>query len=84
MNTDGRSEDRQNPPVSSCREHVAMIGSRAADFIRASGTTPRTQAGHMTAPAPTFVSHFSLAPQGRPHMTFVLVSVMGGLDTGAR
>ena len=38
-----------------------LIGSQAADCIRASGHEPREQAGHMTAPDRGVKRHFTLA-----------------------
>ncbi len=51
-------------------DHVTLIETRSANFIRASGQVPRQQAGHMTAPDRSGNQvNFFLQRRGRPHMT---------------
>jgi hypothetical protein len=58
----GRAVDRENPLLG----HWALlpgrlIGTRSADYIRASGHAPREQAGHMTCTRPLAARQISLA-----------------------
>ena len=59
--------NRSNPGLGRSRlacsslKSAKLIGSQAADCIRASGHGPREQAGHMTAPDRGAERHFTLA-----------------------
>jgi len=68
MMTDrSRTGERQNPQSEWRIKRVSLIGSRSADFIRASGSkSPHKQAEHMTAhdPHPSHQSKISLASPG--------------------
>jgi hypothetical protein len=57
----GRAVDRENPFWVMGVEPVLLIGTRSADYIRASGHAPRKQAGHMTCTRPQAARQNSLA-----------------------
>jgi hypothetical protein len=58
------------PPPSSRFERVAMIGTRSANSIRASGQRPHTKAAYMTALDTLAETPKKPLPRGgRPYMT---------------
>ena len=66
----GRAGDRDTSQGVMWTDHVSLIETRSANFIRASGHMPRQQAGHMTAPDRDGNQvKFFLQRRGRPHMT---------------
>ena len=64
----GRAGDWDTSQWGMWTDHVTLIETRSANFIRASGQVPRQQAGHMTAPdrGGNQVKFF-LQRRGRPH-----------------